>query len=316
MPGHLRPVGSEGTRARSTARARPSDVERDHERRRTPHGPAGRRGRLRWGVSAGPSIGLAGRPGPASPASSQTTRAALTLGLGTPGHGGAVGPFLGRSRPGATRPGARGSDRPRSWLCRSGRSIAAAAGRSAASPAPRAAWRRRRRTAPLQRAWTSAIRIRSRGSLGIGSRSGRPSDQGVCSAHRYASWMIASRSGRRRGEIQRAALIGVEPGGVDDQGIAAPALGQPTSQVAEVRAEVVPLHLPSRRPGPPGATRPTSHSGSTAATAQHPRPQSCPARATASGSGSPASRASPAGRDPDRDRMPPEPVQELRRRAR
>ena len=170
------------------------------------------------------------------------------------------------------------------------RPVAAGAGRSDASSAPRGGWRRRRR-----RAGRSGLDLGHQDpEPGLARASARDpaaaSDQGVCSAHRYASWRIASRSGLGGG-VQSAAVDRRGARRRRRPGDRTPALGKPAAEVGQVRAQVVVRFL-GRRRGSLRCHQSRSHSGSTAADGPAAQAAESPAAASTSGSGSPASRAS------------------------
>ena len=209
--------------------------ERDHDARRMRVAPRGRRLRTVPGIEGSwPSRVPPSRPR-ATRSGRHRRRARRTR------HAPRGRPIPRASRPAATRPAGRGTARRGPGLAAAGRARAGA-GRSGASPAPRAAWpsgpRTGRRSAPGPRPSGSAAAARR------ASTRGRVA-QGPGGLLGPSIRLLDDRQPVRAiagARLSGTVPIGVQPGGVDDQRIAAPALGQPASQVVEVRAQVGPLH--------------------------------------------------------------------------
>ena len=283
------PGASPGHQSSATARSGPRACERDHDARRMRIIPAGRR--------VGPTLLEPRDPGGAD------------AGLGAPGPRRAVGPFLGglaRRRAGqeveepvgAVAAGPQPAElepQPgvlarRLLLVRRGgrvdeRGAAARLDLGHQDPQPRLVGHR------------LAVRGEQRPGGLLGPLMGLPDDRQAVRGH--------------RGATQGPVPIRVQPGGVNDQRIAPPALGQPTSQVVQVGAQVGPLH-PLAHDGvilpPPGdqpfrvdrRDRPPSQAAELA------RPRDGLGIRVA------GLARQPTRHDPDRDGMTPEAVEQLR----
>ena len=242
------------------------------------------------GLGAGPSVGLEAWPGPARLRVEPDHPGRTDLGFGTPRHGGSVGPLL------------RGFGRGR-FRQKLEEAIAAVLSQAQGGQLP------------------SQSRILPRHPLFVGGGVGidecadatrldlghQDPEPGL--ARRRLVVGPADRPGglfgpsvrllddrqsvgTRGGGVQSAAVIGVEPGGVHDQGIAAPSFGESDAPDRPVRCRARPAPSAVADAVPPDATRPR------AIPVPRRRPPNIPGR-----------RAAPPGRSRrDRDRRPRAPT--------